>query len=279
MKLLLIILALLSVACSGHQSDTVAIARNDVKQSNEAKNQNENVPTPSPAITPTPELNVAFGKGLRIVPKDIKLENQRLRYKIDVTYPQIEGTKNPEILNLNHRMRLLVSEQYRWPLNPSKEDLLYYQKHPDIFNTIDSTYEVPLATDDLLSIYIEGYSYGIGAAHSVQYSFTVNYDLSSGKLLKLADIFKPTVNHLQFISQYCLNELTKRHGGESIWKEALTPKEKNYESWNITNEGITINFDACKVDGCAGGEQEVKIPFATLKDMLNPNSPVILLAK
>ena len=278
MKILLILVSLFFVSCSQHQPDTVAVARNAVKQSNEAKSQNENVPATSPAITPTPELNVAFGKGLRIVPKDIKLENQRLRYRIDVTYPQIEGTDNPRILNLNHRMRRLVSERYRWPLNPTKEDLHYYQKHPDIFNSVDLTYEVTLATDDLLSIYFEGYSYGIGAAHTVQYSFTVNYDLRSGKLLKLADIFKPNTNHLQFISQLCLNELTKRHG-EYIWKEALTPKAKKYERWNVTNEGITINFDACKVVGCAGGEQEVQIPFAILKDMLNPNSPVILLTK
>jgi hypothetical protein len=175
-------------------------------------------------------------------------------------------------------MKRLVSERYRWPLNPTKEDLRYYQRHPDIFNSVDLTYEVRLATDDLLSIYLEGYSYGIGAAHSVQFSFTVNYDLRSDKVLKLADIFRPYMNHLQFISQYCLNELTKRHG-EYIWKEALTPKAKNYQSWNITKEGITINFEACAVVGCAGGKQEVRIPFATLKDMLNPNSPVILLMK
>jgi hypothetical protein len=278
MKPLLILLSLLFITCNHPQPDTVAVAGNNVKQSNEAKNQNENVPTPSPAITPTPELNVPFGKGLSIVPKDIRLENQRLRYKIEITYPQIEGTKNPQILNLNHRIKRLVSEQYRWPLNPTKEDIRYYKKHPDIFNTVDLTYEVPLATDNLLSIYFEGYSYGIGAAHSVQYSFTVNYDSGSEKLLKLASIFKPNINYLQFISQYCMNELTKRHG-EYIWKEALSPKAKNYESWNITKEGITINFDACKVVGCAGGKQEVEIPFTTLKDMLNPDSPVILLAK
>lgn len=278
MKLLLILFSLFFVECSRHQPDSAAVARNEVKQSNEAKNQNENVPTSSPAITPTPELNVSFGTGLRIVPKDIRLENQRLRYKIDVTYPQIEGTKNPRILNLNHRMKRLVSEQYLWPLNPTKEDLRYYQKHPDIFNSVDLTYEVPLATDDLLSIYFEGYSYGIGAAHSVQFSFTVNYDLRSGRILKLADIFRPDANPLRFISQYCLNDLTKRHG-EYIWKDSLDPKAKNYRSWNITREGITINFDACVVVGCAGGQQEVNLPFATLKDMLNPNSPIILLAR
>jgi hypothetical protein len=280
MKLLLILFSLFFIACSQRQPDTVAIARNDVKQSNESKNQNKNVQTPSPAITPTPELNVAFGMGLRIVPKDINLKNQRLRYKIDVTYPHIEGTKTPRILNLNHRMKRLVSEQYRWPLNPTKEDLRYYQKHPDIFNTVDLTYEVPLATDDLLSIYFEGYSYGIGAAHSVQFSFTVNYDLRSGKILKLSDIFKPDTNYLQFVSQYCSNDLIKQQSAtELFFTEHLAPKAKNYQSWNITKDGIKINFDACSVLACSYGQQSVTIPFIEMKDVLNPNSPIILYGK
>jgi len=280
MKLLLILLSLFFVACSQHQQDTVAVAHNDSKQSNEAKNQNENVPAPSPAITPTPELNIAFGKGLRIVPKDIKLENQKLRYKINVTYPQIEGTKNLRILNLNHRMKRLVSEQYRWLLNPTKEDLRYFQKHPDIFNSVNLTYEVPLAMDDLLSIYFEGYIYGIGAAHSAQISFSVNYDLRSGKLLKLADMFKPNINYLQVISQYCSNDLAKQHSANKLFfTEDLAPKAKNYKSWNITREGIKINFDACSVLACSEGQQSVTIPFAEMKDMLNPNSAIILYAK
>jgi hypothetical protein len=278
MKHQLVLLLFSVVACNQHQRNAVAAGQNDVKPFNETKNQNANIPPPSPVITPTPELNVAFGKGLRIVPKEIKLEDQKLRYKIDITYPQIEGAKNPRVLNLNRRIKSLVSEQYLWSLNPAKEDMRYYDKHPGIFNTVDLTYEVSLATDDLLSIYFEGYSYGIGAAHSVQHSFAVNYDLKNSKLLKLADIFKPNMNYLQFVSQYCMNDLMGRYG-ETIFKDALSPKAENYQSWNVTNEGIKINFDACSVLACSGGQQTTVIPFATLKEMLNPNNPVILLTK
>jgi hypothetical protein len=277
-KLLFVLLALCFVACNLRHTDAAAVARTNVKQPSEARNSDEKAQAPLPTITPTPELNMAFGKGMRIVPKEIKLENQRLRYKIDVVYPQVEGTKIPRILRLNQRVKCLISDHYRWPLYPLKEDMRYYYKHPDAFNTVNLTYSVPLATDKLLSIYLEGYSYGIGAAHSVQYSLAVNYDLKSGKFLKLADIIKPNLNHLRFVSQYCMNDLAKRYGN-SLFKDALEPKAKNYESWNITTEGITINFDACNVLGCAGGKQEVVLPFVTLKDVLNPNSAVSLLAK
>ena len=131
--------------------------------------------------------------------------------------------------------------------------------------------------DQLLSIYFEVYSYGIGAAHSVQQSFTVNFDLSSEAPIQLAALFKPDAKHLQFISDYCFRELSKDHQyalSDLGFKDALSPKRKNYESWNITKEGLRLNFDACKIDGCAAGKVAVKIAFDALKEKLKPKSPL-----
>jgi len=91
------------------------------------------------------------------------MENQRRRYKIYVVYPHIEGSKSVGILKLNRRIKDLMTKQYQWPLiPPTKEDLRHYEKWPGVFNSVDLTYDVVLATDQLLSIYFEGYSYGIG---------------------------------------------------------------------------------------------------------------------
>jgi hypothetical protein len=279
-QLLLISLALWLVACSQHQANMNAVAHNNVRQSSESKNQNSQPTVPSPATTPTPELEATVGKGLKIVPKEVKLENQKRRYKIDVIYPQIEGTKNPRILSLNHKIKQLAAEQYRWLLNSTEPLTHSLYKHPDVNNTVDLGYEISMATDEFLSIYFEVYSYGVGAAHSVQHSFTVNYDFRSGRLLKLADIFKSNENYLQFISQYCADDLARQHGvNEFLSKDYLEPKVKNYQSWDITKEGLRIHFDACTVFACSYGKQVVAIPFTILRDKLNPNSPVILYAK
>ena len=147
-----------------------------------------------------------------------------------------------------------MSRQYRWALNPTAKDLLYYRsKHPEVLNTAESSYDIVMATDELLSIYIEMYTYGIGAAHSVQQSFTVNFDLKSRRLVKLRDIFDPNADYLHFVSRYCTDELRKRFG-EALFDEELAPDEKNFQSWNATKEGLKLNFDACKVTGCSGGK-------------------------
>ena len=268
-----LVLSLSLLGCGEHQANVTTL--NTVPQSSESKIQNSQ--TPSPVTTPTPVQEVTFGKGLKIVPRTVELKNESRRYEINVVYPQIEGSKRPGIRKLNRQIRELVTERYQWPLFPSREDLRYYEKWPGFFNTVNLDYDVVLATNDLLSIYFEVYSYGLGAAHSVQQSFTVNFDLSSEKPIHLAGLFRPHAKHLQFISDYCINELSKDHQyalSDLGFKDELSPKPKNYESWNITKEGLRFNFDACKIDGCAAGKLEVRIAFDALKEKLKAKSPM-----
>lgn len=230
----------------------------------------DSLPTPEPSPTPNPEMSLA--NGLKIVPKTISLENERRRYKINVTFPEIQGSKHPAILNLNRHIRNLVAKQYAWPLiPPTKDDLRHYEKWPGVYNSVDLDYYVVPTTDRFLSLYLDSYSYGIGAAHSVQESFTVNFDMRTKTLLTLESLFRPGVKSREFISRYCTNQLSKEHSeamNDPGFREGVAPAWKNFSSWNILPGGIRINFDACKIDGCAAGKKEVVISFIELKPLM-----------
>jgi Protein of unknown function (DUF3298)/Deacetylase PdaC len=237
--------------------------------------------TPSAVITPTPELEASLGRGLRIVPRSVNLHNERRRYRIEAVYPQLEGSKSRGIFQLNRQIKDLVSKQYQWTLIPTTTaDHRHYQKWPGVFNSVDLNYQVVLATDHLVSLYFDVYSYGIGAAHSVQHSFTMNIDLAAEKQISLAKLFRADAKYLEFISAYCLREMSRDHPtvSDPTFKDELAPKLKNYESWNITEEGLRFNFDACQIDGCAAGKDEVVIQFPALKEKMNPKSLVSSLA-
>jgi len=222
--------------------------------------------TPIDTAQPEPTPQPVFG-GLKLVANQVQLKNEFLRYEVNVIYPQIDGTDALPIRKLNKHIERLVTQDYQWILNPTKEDLHYYKKglHPEAFNSVYLDYEVVTATDSFLSIYFEGYGYGIGAAHSVQYSFVINYDLASKRLVKLADLFNPGSKYLELISEYCIEQLSRGEYGEHLWKKELAPVARNFESWNLTREGLRFNFDACKLFGCASGKQSVEIPFSALK--------------
>ena len=228
-------------------------------------------PTATPIETAPPvpahDREVLFGGGLKLVSNEVQVKNESLRYEIHVIYPQIEGTDALPIRKLNKHIEWLVTHDYQWMLKPTKEDLRYYKKgpHPEAFNSTYLDYEVVTANDSFLSIYFEGFSYGIGAGHSVQYSFVVNYDLAAKRLVKLADLFNPGSKYLEQISEYCIEQLSRAEFGEWLRKNELAPVGRNFESWNLTREGIRFNFDACKLAACASGKQSVEIPFSALK--------------
>jgi len=209
---------------------------------------------------------IGFGPNLRILPEEVQLSSERLRYKVNAHYPQIAGSNEVYIQNLNQRMKELARAKYEWGMNPSQVDLRYYKdKFPDVFNTVDLDYQIFMGTDSLLSIYFVGYSYGIGAGHSVQFSDVINYDLKSRKELNLSEVFKRNVDYLEFISRYSTGLLKQ----QLSLTEKLKPNAEMFESWNVTPYGIRFNFDACKIASCSDGEQQVEIPYSTLQPMLS----------
>jgi len=235
---------------------------------------NETAATPSPSPSPTLREELALNNGLRITRQNVEMENRDWRYKIDVDYPEIEGSNDPAIRSLNLEIKRLVRKTYSWPLNrPTKKDLTYYAKWTDVYNSVDMEYDVVLANDELLSIYFVGYHYGIGAAHSVHKSFTINYDLKSHRTLTLGDLFQPGAKYLEVISRRCIDTLSKddRYVKEQPQVDYLLPKFKNFGSWNVTGRGLRFNFDSCTVKSCAAGDLTVEIPFNELRGLLKPD--------
>ena len=230
-------------------------------------------PAPVLAYSDTPPDAFDFGQnGLRLVPEWVKLESNTLGYDIDVAYPQIlvtpyrETTTNIE--KVNQQIRDTATKLYQWPLS-RKEQSAYLNNSKAVRNTVNFTYHVGLATDSFLSISFIGYSFSGSDSNKLHDSFAVNYDLTSGRTLKLADIFKPGSNYLAFISRYSIGELSRR----GVKPERLDPASGNFDVWQITTNGISFTFHACKVALCSEGEVLVQIPYEELRPMLNPDIP------
>jgi hypothetical protein len=230
---------------------------------------------PVQSFTVTPPREFEFGpNGLKLVPEQVQLKSESLGYDIDVSYPQIVGTPDTnetKIWKVNQHIKDAAVKLYQWPLNPTGQTSLHNQPRSGIRNTVTFTYQVGLATDSFLSLHFIGYSYNGSINQHIQDSFTMNYDLSAGKHLKLSDIFKPRSKYLEFISRYCINEL--RQYDRVLILEELAPAAENFNTWQITANGLTFNFHGCRVAHCTEGELTVQIPFAELKPMLNPGIP------
>ena len=228
------------------------------------------------ALTEAPDRQYPFAEGrLVLVPENVNLKSESLHYDINVKYPQITGDETPAIRRINQQMKALATAKYQWPLSESKEEIRRDQERlPGTYNSVNLDYEVSVATESFLSIFFSGYSYGVGAAHAVQESESVNYDLVSGRELQLPDLFKSNSRYLDFISEHCIKQLSETAGvPDRLNKSRLAPSLKNFQNWHITSNGINFNFDACEILACAEGDQSVEISFSDLKPLFAPGIP------
>jgi len=220
---------------------------------------------PVPEITPEPEPSevVFANRRLKIVSEEVHLKSEQLFYEINVRYPQIAGSNARHIKNLNQQIKRFAINRYQWPLKQSKAETKRREiGFPDAHNLVDVDYTIVLATDSILSIFFMTEDYYIGAAHSSIESHVINYDLKSHRELKLANLFKPNSQYLEFIARYCTREL-EVYG-------PIAPKAETFASWNLTEGGIQFNFDPCEIAGCSSGPQEVTIPFSALAPFFKP---------
>lgn len=231
---------------------------------------------------------IEFTNGVEITSKPIKEKNKKLKYEVAVAYPQLTGSVDPNYEKFNRAVRSMINRKvsdFKKEMTPS-EDEATPDENPSLDESLGSDvtiwYEVALAKDDLISIEFTVSSYSAGAAHPNSYTEVVNFDLKSGKLLKLADLFLPGAKYLQALSTNSIQALKKKmktQGEESMldddWvQKGAAPELTNYDNWTITRKGLGITFDPYQVAAYAAGPQTVLVPYSALKDLIKPDGPV-----
>ncbi|HKO97186.1 MAG TPA: DUF3298 domain-containing protein [Pyrinomonadaceae bacterium] len=231
------------------------------------------------------EQPIEFSGAVEIVDRKIAESNKKLKYEIDVVYPQLSGSASPNFEKFNQLVRSMVTSK----VNDFKKEMV---PEPGEETTTDGTsttgsdfnigYSIALAKDDLISLSFGVGSYYAGAAHPNSYSESFNFDLKSGKAIKLGDLFNSGSKYVQVISAYAIQDLKKQakaQGDDSMldddWvQRGAGPDPKNYESWTIGKTGLGITFDAYQVAPYAAGPQEVKVPYSALKDIIRVDGPI-----
>ncbi len=235
------------------------------------------------------EQFVDFVGAQKIVAREIKEDNEKRKYSLNAEYPQIEGSADPHLEQFNKEVSGWIKKEVdEWKetagRDPGEED-----DSPGMGeDEMTIRYDVRLATNDLVSLQFNVSVYEHGAAHPSSYSKVINYDLKNGRRLNLADLFQPQADYLQEIASYSINDLKRRSQQEKPderllndqdIEEGAAAKADNYQSWNITQKGLLITFDAYQVGPYAAGPQTVVVPYSALKKMIRTDGPLAPFAR
>jgi hypothetical protein len=199
----------------------------------------------------------------------LKDEGSSPKYSIDAQVPFLQGNDDPRVKQFNDEMALLVQQE----IGAFKDNVRELAPVPGS-NGSSLTVKYTLLSDpgDIISIKFDIMIYIAGAAHPGSHNRTKTYDLEGGADINLQGLFIPGSNYLQVISDYCLLKL--RSAIPDLIRAGVEPTAANYQSWNITPDGLLITFDEYQVAAYALGAQTVVIPYSELKTVIDPRGPL-----
>lgn len=221
--------------------------------------------TAAPRPSATPQRLRDLGPDLALMAQEVR-DDSRADYSSYAWVPQLVGSP-PQVTEPFNRA---VDGFLSYALDDFRQIAADLTAEPG--SSIWITHTLTAATEDLVSVlfFVDGYV--MGAAHPFHYSYTVNYDLVGARMLGLSDLFLPNTDYLQLLSQYSLEDLKRRE--ILVWEEGALPVPENYQSWNVTPEGLRIGFDEYAVAPYAAGPQAVIVPYAVLADIIDPEGPL-----
>ena len=236
----------------------------------------ENTPPPyRPAPYSTPANETVVGPGWTLRTKKFKEVSHRWKYSLEGQFPRIENTRDRRALKFNREIKRRIAKQYVGATQPNLKDFRDQVRafpKEDPLETAEFDYEIMYSNDAVLSIRFHDITYSRGAAHPLESFFTLNYALTSGRIFRLKDVFKPKLRFKAKLEQLCDQKLADMRI-YALFPESMSNELRNYDEWNITSEGLVMNFDRCNVAACAYGEISIVIPYQNLRPLLNQRSP------
>lgn len=176
----------------------------------------------------------------------------------DIRFPRIDGPQTPEIRRFNE----LVAQQPQFRLEDATNE------------TVD--YTIAFAGPELISVKFVVSQDMLGAANVTNTVKAVNVLMNEGRPLSETDIFRSGSGWQEFITSRAVEAIAEEFSDYTNFP----PRRDVFETatkphlWLITEEALVLMFPPLSFGGShADGGTEVRIPWADLRQYLNPAAP------
>lgn len=202
------------------------------------------------------------------------LETQNDTLVCQTTYPVFIGD-SPAIQSLNRQLADSMTAEHQRFVAEGRD--LYKLTGTEIPFAWERQYDCEIAyfSPDLISLPITIYEF-TGGAHGNVYYDSRNYSLKGDQAqrLKLADLFLPDTQYVTALSRQCVRELRMQNASWIVDGQISTIGEENLILFSITPGGIEFAFAPYAVGPFAEGSHFVEVPFAAVKEFINPDGPL-----
>ena len=199
------------------------------------------------------------------------------RYHVTMPYPQLVSTqRNPVVTRVNIQLADAAQGAVI-----DFENSMYKYVVPAQFASGTSTL-TGTATTDLLNGQFASFSldigqFDVGAAHPFATVSTFNFDVRTGRPIRLASLFQPGSDWLSVLSEESRALLPAIIGPITLPEEfgaGTSPEMSNFSAWALTPWGLSVAFQEYQVAPYASGQPTILIPFGALRSVVSAGGPL-----
>ena len=202
--------------------------------------------------------------------EEINVENKYI--KVNIKYPVIQEVSDKSIQNrLNEKFKKDVL-YFKSEIEKQAVEAYNYSKNkgfPFMTYEVFIDFKVTFNKNNILSIPASYYSY-TGGAHGFTIIRPYNINLTSGKEIKLKDIFKEGTDYKTIIKNEIIRQM--KENPNEYFPEALNKIKSISDDQNFYLEdgNIIIYYGLYDIAPYASGIKEFKIPFSMFNAAVKP---------
>ena len=211
--------------------------------------------------------------------KSVELNNSHLSYSVKASYPQVNF--GPDALmgvrgiagDINTFFDTTVSSVIKeFEHQVSELPVKSLDGHG---SSLDISSEAYVTNGSLLCSEVTVFTYLVQMAHPNTVLTTYNFKVNGEGPLTISSLFKSGSDYLNFISSYCIKELTAKAVKEGysdnteMINSGASPDEKNFSNWTVKDDSLNIIFNPYQAGPYVMGIQSVSIPLNELTSMIS----------
>ncbi|QGQ95054.1 DUF3298 domain-containing protein [Paenibacillus psychroresistens] len=120
---------------------------------------------------------------------------------VHIEYPSISGPVQPQVA---HQINQTIVHLVNWMLEQQKKT------QSGTLSQMLGHYEIKTNERGILSLTLNNYAYSTPMAHGFTILKSLTFDVNTGKLYELQDLFKPGSNYVEVISKQVSQQLKQR---------------------------------------------------------------------
>lgn len=186
--------------------------------------------------------------------------------KISIYYPSVIGMQNPAVQHTINNIifftvNRLMSEQYKKLLD---------QGYQNPQSSMDGWYEIKTNERGILSLVFGNYTFPYPAAHGLTILRSLTFNVQTGKVYMLSEMFKPGSNYVKALSDIIQAQIKERDITLLGEFDGIKPEQEYY----IADKCLVIYFQLYDITPYAFGFPFFPISVYEIQDLLRENSPL-----